>query len=129
MSDMARLNVQPPDTLTRVTEYVPEIVSFVERIIANGWAYAGEDGSVWFDSQKFDGGTSGKVAEGEQAWNHTYAKLQPWSKGNRELLDEGEGKLRISFIVYPVGKLFHSRCTYCKDVPTCTIGFRLVESL
>lgn len=30
--------VRPPDVLTRVTEYVPEIVEFVERIVANGYA-------------------------------------------------------------------------------------------
>ena len=46
--DMARLRVLRPDTLTRVTEYLPEIVAFVERIIANGFAYEsdGTDG-VW----------------------------------------------------------------------------------
>ncbi|KAJ3532214.1 hypothetical protein NM688_g7456 [Phlebia brevispora] len=34
--DMHRLRVRDPDTLTRVTEYVPEIVAFVEGIIKNG---------------------------------------------------------------------------------------------
>ncbi|KAJ8482254.1 hypothetical protein ONZ45_g15017 [Pleurotus djamor] len=38
-NDMDRLRVRPPDTLTRVTEYVPEIVSFVEGIVKNGFAY------------------------------------------------------------------------------------------
>jgi cysteinyl-tRNA synthetase len=32
--------VLPVDILTRVTEYVPEIVAFVEKIIANGFAFA-----------------------------------------------------------------------------------------
>jgi cysteinyl-tRNA synthetase len=39
MHDMALLNVKPCDILTRVSEYVPEIVAFVEKIIANGFAY------------------------------------------------------------------------------------------
>ena len=43
------LNVRPPDVLTRVSEYVPEIVTFVEKIIANGAAYE-VDGSVYFDT-------------------------------------------------------------------------------
>jgi hypothetical protein len=77
--DMARLRVREPDTLTRVTEYVPEIVSFVEGIIKNGYAYDVE-GSVYFDTRSF-----GK-AEG-----HFYAKLEPWSRGNRDLLEDGEG--------------------------------------
>ena len=77
--DMARLRVKEPDTLTRVTEYVPEIVAFVERIVKNGYAYEVE-GSVYFDTNKFDSSDS-----------HAYAKLEPWSKGNKELLAEGEG--------------------------------------
>ncbi|THH17870.1 hypothetical protein EW146_g3010 [Bondarzewia mesenterica] len=79
--DMARLHVREPDTLTRVTEYVPEIVAFVERIILNGYGYE-VDGSVYFDTRAFD-----------QNKDHFYAKLEPWSKGNRELLEEGEGAL------------------------------------
>ncbi|KAH9985349.1 tRNA synthetases class I (C) catalytic domain-containing protein [Russula vinacea] len=82
--DMARLRVKEPDTLTRVTEYVPEIVAFVERIIQNGYAYE-VAGSVYFDTNKFD--TTEK---------HTYAKLEPWSKENKELLEEGEGALSSS---------------------------------
>lgn len=76
---MARLRVLRPDTLTRVTEYLPEIVAFVERIIANGFAYESE-GSVYFDTGAF-----------ENSNKHEYPKLQPGHKGNRELLEEGEG--------------------------------------
>lgn len=77
--DMARLRVREPNTITRVTEYVPEIVAFVEKIIRNGYAYESE-GSVYFDTKAFD-----------NADGHDYAKLEPWSKGNRELLEDGEG--------------------------------------
>ncbi|KDE05486.1 cysteinyl-tRNA synthetase [Microbotryum lychnidis-dioicae p1A1 Lamole] len=83
---MAALHVERPTTLTRVSEYIPEIVSFVEGIVARGFAYEA-GGSVWFDTAKFEG------APGDQEWRHTYAKLQPWSKGNRELLEDGEGSL------------------------------------
>ncbi|KAK2464180.1 hypothetical protein APHAL10511_003637 [Amanita phalloides] len=79
--DMDRLKVRRPDVITRVTEYVPEIVSFVDRIIKNGYAYEAE-GSVYFDTLTFD-----------RTHIHHYAKLEPWSKGNRELLEEGEGTL------------------------------------
>ncbi|KIK60442.1 hypothetical protein GYMLUDRAFT_43756 [Collybiopsis luxurians FD-317 M1] len=70
--DMHRLRVRDPDTLTRVTEYMPEIIAFVDKIIANGYAYEAE-GSVYFDTKAFD-----------DAPHHDYAKLEPWSKGNRE---------------------------------------------
>ncbi|KAF8629904.1 hypothetical protein AX15_003256 [Amanita polypyramis BW_CC] len=79
--DMDRLRVRKPDIVTRVTEYVPEIVAFVDRIIKNGYAYEAE-GCVYFDTLAFD-----------SAEAHHYAKLEPWSKGNRDLLEEGEGAL------------------------------------
>ncbi|GBE80478.1 Cysteine--tRNA ligase [Sparassis crispa] len=82
--DMRRLRVRDPDTLTRVTEYVPEIVSFVAGIVQNGYGYV-VDGSVYFDTRAFD-----------KADNHHYAKLEPWSKGNKELLEEGEGALSVA---------------------------------
>lgn len=86
---MKALHVEPPTTLTRVSEYIPEIVTFVEGIVERGLAYEAE-GSVWFDTTKFEGAVG---CAGDEGWKHTYAKLQPWSKGNRELLEDGEGSL------------------------------------
>ncbi|ORX73569.1 hypothetical protein DL89DRAFT_273494 [Linderina pennispora] len=79
--DMDALNVRRPHVLTRVSEFVPEIVQFVQRIIENGYAYEA-DGSVYFDVASFDGKNG-----------HFYAKLEPKSKGNAELLADGEGSL------------------------------------
>ncbi|WFD27467.1 cysteine--tRNA ligase [Malassezia nana] len=92
-NDMRRLRVEPPTMLTRVSEYVPEIVRFIEGILKNGFAYVDdaspESKNVWFATSAFDGASCpGGV--------HTYAKLAPWSKGNRELLEEGEGALAAS---------------------------------
>ncbi|MCP9257474.1 Cysteine--tRNA ligase, cytoplasmic [Dirofilaria immitis] len=44
--DMASLNVLPPTVLTRVSEYIPEIIAYVEKIIDNGYGYVTKDGSV-----------------------------------------------------------------------------------
>ncbi|KAJ3881256.1 tRNA synthetases class I (C) catalytic domain-containing protein [Lentinula edodes] len=78
--DMRRLHVRDPDTLTRVTEYMPEIITFVEKIIGNGYAYE-SGGSVYFDTKAFD-----------EAPGHEYAKLEPWSKGKRDdAVVAGEG--------------------------------------
>lgn len=52
--DMRALNVLDPDVLTRVTEYVPEVVNFIQKIIDNGFAYATADGSVYFDIASFE---------------------------------------------------------------------------
>ncbi|KAG0348813.1 hypothetical protein BG004_004072 [Podila humilis] len=81
--DMDRLGVRRPDVLTRVSEYVPEIVDFVKKIIGNGYAYEAE-GSVYFDTAAFDGKNG-----------HHYAKLAPWSKGDATLMEESEGSLGI----------------------------------
>ncbi|XP_023393127.1 cysteine--tRNA ligase, cytoplasmic [Pteropus vampyrus] len=82
--DMAALNVLPPDVLTRVSEYVPEIVSFVQKIVDNGYGYA-SNGSVYFDTVKF--------ASSER---HSYGKLVPEAVGDQKALQEGEGDLSIS---------------------------------
>ncbi|KAJ3510950.1 hypothetical protein NM208_g15479 [Fusarium decemcellulare] len=79
--DMGALNVLAPDQLTRVTEYVPQIVHFVEQIVSNGFGYATPDGSVYFDIDSF-----------EKA-GHSYSRLQPWSKNDPSLLADGEGSL------------------------------------
>ena len=79
--DMRNLNVLDPDELTRVTEYGSQIVEFVEKIIENGFAYATPDGSVYFNIKAF-----------EEAGNH-YARLEPWSRNDNHLQEDGEGDL------------------------------------
>lgn len=82
--DMEALNILPPDVLTRVSEYVPKIVSYIEQIISNGLAYE-SNGSVYFDVSKFD-----------SQEHHYYAKLVPEAYGDTKSLQEGEGDLCIS---------------------------------
>ncbi|XP_063294909.1 cysteine--tRNA ligase, cytoplasmic isoform X1 [Pelobates fuscus] len=83
-NDMDALNVLPPDVLTRVSEYVPEIVQFVEKIVDNGYGYV-SNGSVYFNTAKF-----------HSSDRHYYAKLVPEAVGDQKALNEGEGDLSIS---------------------------------
>ena len=46
--DAEALGVRKPDFAPRATEHIPEIISTVEKIIANGHAYV-SDGDVYFD--------------------------------------------------------------------------------
>ncbi|XP_007937113.1 probable cysteine--tRNA ligase, mitochondrial [Orycteropus afer afer] len=58
--DMASLKVLPPTVYLRVTENIPQIISFIEGIIANGHAYSTLKGNVYFDL-KSRGGKYGKL--------------------------------------------------------------------
>lgn len=51
---MSKLNVLPPDVLTRVSEYVPEVIAYVQKIIDNGYGYTTKDGSVRFNFTFFE---------------------------------------------------------------------------
>ncbi|XP_067628405.1 cysteine--tRNA ligase, cytoplasmic [Eurosta solidaginis] len=82
--DMQALNILPPDVLTRVSEYVPQIIKFIERIIANELAYSA-NGSVYFDVNAFD-----------KREIHHYAKLVPEAYGDTKSLQEGEGDLSVT---------------------------------
>ncbi|OQO15208.1 hypothetical protein B0A48_00591 [Cryoendolithus antarcticus] len=98
--DMASLNVLPPDKLTRVTEYGPQIVEYVKRIQDNGFAYEHEEltkkvpideesvnenpakaKSVYYDTSRW-------VASGGE-----YARLKPASKTDKAAQADGEGSL------------------------------------
>ena len=79
--DMRSLNVLDPDEITRVTEYVPQIVDFVKKVEANEFAYRTSNGSVYFDIASFEAGQ-----------NH-YARLRPENRNDTSLQAEGEGDL------------------------------------
>lgn len=81
--DMTLLGVQLPDIITRVSEYIPEIVDYINKLIEKGVAYA-SSGSVYFNTSAFE-------AKGQ-----IYGKLVPEQKGNSDLLAEGEGALNAN---------------------------------
>ncbi len=78
--DMNRLGVKLPDLITRVSEYVPEIIEYVDGLIKKGYAYE-SNGSVYFNTRAFE------------SCGHKYGKLMPEQIGNSDLLAEGEGAL------------------------------------
>ena len=77
--DMRRLDVLPPSTLTRVSEFIDETGAYIARLEQNGFAYR-SDGSIYFDTAKFDADEK-----------HSYAKLVREAYGQRKDLEEGEG--------------------------------------
>ena len=78
--DMEALGVREPDVVTRVTEYVPQIVDFIQGIIDNECAYE-SNGSVYFNTNDF------------KSKGYEYRKLKPGVDTTAEEMAEGEGAL------------------------------------
>lgn len=52
--DAERLNLLPPTYEPKATEYIPQMIKIIERLIKNGLAYA-VGGNVYFEVAKFQG--------------------------------------------------------------------------
>lgn len=83
--DMDALGIAPPSVLTRVTDYIPEVIQFIDTLIEKGMAYVSlnentTNKSVYFHVEEYE-----KVG--------TYCKLEPEAKRNAAKLLEGEGIL------------------------------------
>lgn len=81
MEDMSRLGIREPDVLTRVTEYVPKIIAYVQTIISKGFAYE-TNGSVYLSIEEF------------KKRGHCYRKCDPFQGDtSAEMMAESEGAL------------------------------------
>ncbi|MBA4261901.1 MAG: cysteine--tRNA ligase [Comamonadaceae bacterium] len=53
--DIALLGIEPPTIEPRATEYVPQMLSLIERLQAKGLAYQADNGDVNYAVRKFEG--------------------------------------------------------------------------
>jgi len=53
--DAEALKILPPDEEPRATAYMDEIINMVGDLIERGYAYAGDNGDVYYSVNKFDG--------------------------------------------------------------------------
>lgn len=51
--DMQALNLLPADVFPKATEYVPEMVGIIKKIMGNNYAYRGKDGTIYYEVSKF----------------------------------------------------------------------------
>jgi len=51
--DLQRLNIEPASAYPRASENIALMVSAIEKLIADGFAYVATDGNVYFDAQSF----------------------------------------------------------------------------
>ncbi|XP_041980228.1 probable cysteine--tRNA ligase, mitochondrial [Aricia agestis] len=75
--DMAALNVEKPMIITRVSEHIENIKSFVEGLVNTEMAYAADDGSVYFDTSKYS----------------SYGKLQKMQDSGEPSCDSKKNKM------------------------------------
>jgi cysteinyl-tRNA synthetase len=51
--DLQRLNIEPAHSYPRASENIALMISAIEKLIAEGFAYVATDGNVYFDAQSF----------------------------------------------------------------------------
>ena len=51
--DLQRLNIQPADSYPRASENISLMITAIEKLVADGFAYVATDGNVYFDAQSF----------------------------------------------------------------------------
>ncbi len=59
--DLKTLNIVPADVYPRATDHIPEMVTLIKALMAKGYAYRGEDGSIYYCISKFP--TYGKLSK------------------------------------------------------------------
>jgi len=80
--DLVRWNIREPTYITSVSQNVPQIIGFIQKIHENSYAYTSSS-SVHFDAFKFDK-------------QRACAKLEADRMGDEAALGEGESELTIS---------------------------------
>jgi cysteinyl-tRNA synthetase len=55
LKDMDELRCLRPHDLPHATDFIPDIIALIERLIARGIAYKASDGSVYFSIEKYRG--------------------------------------------------------------------------
>jgi cysteinyl-tRNA synthetase len=83
--DMKILNLLPADVFPKATEHVPEIIKIIKKLMENGYAYCGSDGSVYYDVSKFDGW--GKLSHRKLKPGKKKIKRDEWGEESAILSD------------------------------------------
>lgn len=53
-SDMKQFDITPSHMIARVTDHMPRIIAFIDKLVSSGRAYKSKNGSVYFATQKCD---------------------------------------------------------------------------
>lgn len=53
IQDLNKLNILSPTKITKATQYIDQMVELVSMLLKKGYAYKGEDGSIYFSIMKY----------------------------------------------------------------------------
>jgi cysteinyl-tRNA synthetase len=53
LANLCDLNIELPEHMPKATEEIPEMIQIIEKLLADGYAYQTDDGSVYFSIAKF----------------------------------------------------------------------------
>lgn len=99
LADLGLLNVILPNKLTRATEYINQMVEFIEDLMDKGIAYRAADGSIYFSIEKFPeyGKLScldkGGIKAGARVAQDEYDKENPSDFALWKAWDEKDGEI------------------------------------
>lgn len=51
--DIKALNIEPADVYPKATDHIPEMIEIIKTLLQKGYAYRGEDGSIYYAVSKF----------------------------------------------------------------------------
>jgi len=105
-ADLARLNIIKADVNPKATEHVPEMIDLIKRLMTNGMAYKGADGSIYykvsafpeygklshFDIKQLKAGASGRVNADEYTKEQVsdFALWKAWTPDDGDVFWETE---------------------------------------
>jgi len=107
--DLQTLNIERAERYPRATEHIPEMVALIKKLMKKGYAYRGEDGSIYYDISKFKdygklskfkveklkAGARVKVDEYEKAEARDFALWKAWTEDDGDVFwetDIGKGR-------------------------------------
>jgi len=95
--DIAALNIEKAEFYPRATEHIPEMVALIKKLLEKGYAYRGEDGSIYYAISKFkDYGKLSKIRveelkPGARVKVDEYGKEEAWDFALWKAWDEDDG--------------------------------------
>ncbi len=87
--DIVTLNIRKAEHYPRATDHIREMVALVKRLLEKGYAYRGDDGSIYYDVSKFE--QYGKLAK---------IKVEELRPGARVRVDEYAKEEACDFVLW-----------------------------